>query len=118
MPLSGHAQADGRIAYHEAGHVAAHAFFYHDWSKIRHVTILPNKEFLGHVRRCPVIPKVHYLGTLPSEMRVGVAYVEAICTLAGPVAEAKYLRAKFDFHETAEQLALSADGFMIAESDG
>ena len=37
-------------AFHEAGHLAAHAFFCHEWSHIEYVTIQSNQQFAAHFR--------------------------------------------------------------------
>jgi hypothetical protein len=91
-----------QLAYHEAGHVVAYAFFWHDWSNLAYVTIKPNAECPGHAQMTGV-RMIHYFASLQMRLKAPLAYVEAVCALAGPVAEAKYSQTGFDFAESAEE---------------
>ncbi len=105
-----------QVAYHEAGHVAAFAFFYHNWGNIPYVTIKPNSECLGHVGGERLF-LTQDLKSLPMPYRARLAYLEAICSLAGPVAEAKYSQTVFDFTEAALDEVFDKDGLIVANQD-
>lgn len=103
------------IAFHEAGHVAAQAFFAHEWSHIVHVTIEANQVFAGHLRnersRTPF-----GVAQFPPHMWYELATIPAICILAGTVAESIHTGEKsFGFYERAEEVVVDAHDFLTPE---
>jgi len=94
-PEQGHKEFElTAAAYHEAGHVAAYAFFDNGFSHITRVRIWhdANGESRGRVSRELVFAYhvYHQFDILPPQTKAIHARVNAICSLAGPVAEAKF----------------------------
>jgi hypothetical protein len=78
-----------QTAHHEAGHAVA-AFY--QGIRIRHVTIVPTKDALGHVKNHKVLWATN--GMFDDSPRgVDRAERHIICLFAGPIAQRKFRRA-------------------------